>query len=306
MSTTQLVLASGITLMAPVLWASLGELVSEQAGVMNIGIEGVMILAAFVAALVYQRTGSAVEAVVLSLLAGLGCGVILAVLFVWLRTDQIVTGIVFVGLATGLAAVLSEQYLDNARVASIGAWSVPLLSDLPWIGTVLFDHNILVFAAIVAIPVIAYLLHGTWFGLHARAAGERPLVDETAGLSVRGIRTVAVLIGCVMAAMGGVTLVLSTAGTFTPGITAGRGYLALAVVVLARWNPVGAGLAAFLFGVAQALQFQVAGIPLLSGLPQDIVLMIPYVVAATVVLVTSGSRYPEAVGVPYRPQASSS
>jgi simple sugar transport system permease protein len=303
MSSAQTVLASGIALMAPVLWASLGELITEQAGLLNLGIEGVMIMAAFGCALAYQETGSPLAALAVAIVCGLLAAALLGVLYIRLNADQIVTGIVFGGAMTGLAAVLTERYLLDSHVSSIGTVSIPALSGLPWIGSVLFEQNALVYAAVLAIPCVYYLLHKTWFGLHARAAGERPLVDETAGISVRGIRAVALTLGCVLIAVGGATLVLSTSGTYTVGMTGGRGYIALAVVVLARWNPFAAALGALLFGLAQALQFDIGSIPLVSHLPQDIVLMIPYIVAATVVLFTRGSRYPEAVGTPYRPQA---
>lgn len=305
MSTVQLVLATGITLMAPILWAALGELITEQSGTLNVGIEGVMILAAFTTALVFQRSGSPALAVLAALGSGLVCAVLLGALYIRRGTDQIVTGIVFSSAAVGVAAVLSEKTLGSGsvEVSSLPTLSVPLLSKLPWIGPILFEQNALVFAALVAVPCVWYLMHRTWFGLHARAAGERPIVPETAGLSVRGIRYVGLGLGCALTAVGGATLVLSVAGTFQPGVTNGRGYIALAVVVLARWSPYRAVLGALIFGLAQALQFQADSVAVLKDVPTSILLMVPYVVAVLVVLFTHGSRYPGAAGAPYRPRA---
>jgi general nucleoside transport system permease protein len=304
MTTAQLVLATGIALLAPILWAALGELITEVSGVINVGIEGVMIVGAFATVLAFQRTGSSVAAIVAAAATGLACAVVLGALYVGRAADQIVTGIVFSSAAVAIAAVLAEKTLasDAVKVSSLPAVEVPVLSTLPWLGPVLFRQNVLIYGALLAVPCVAYLMHHTWFGLHARAAGERPLAIETAGVSVRGVRFTALIMGCLLVAIGGATLVLSTATTFQPGVTGGRGYIALAVVVLARWHPGRAVLAALIFGLAQALQFQADRVPLVENVPTTLVLMTPYAVAVVVVLLARGSRYPAAVGAPYRPR----
>jgi len=300
MTVLELVIATGVALMAPILWAALGELITELSGTLNIGIEGVMIFAAFTTALVYQQTGNAGLAVTAAVASGVATGAALSVLYIRIGTDQIVTGIVFTAIALGIATVLAESLLGGARTASLPAVRIPLLSNIPVVGSVLFAHNLLVYSAILAVPCVAYLVRRTWFGLHLRAAGQYPLVVETAGLNVRALRSVALVLGCVMVAMGGATLILSTASTFQPGSTGGRGFIALAVVVLARWNPFAAILGALVFGLAQAFQFQAGQLPLVSSIPYDFVLMTPYLAAVAVVVVVQGSRYPAAVGVPYR------
>lgn len=295
------VLATGVALMAPVLWASLGELVSEKAGTLNLGIEGVMILGAFGAAAGYQRTGSFLIGVVAAVGLGLVSGLLLTVLYVILGTDQVVTGILFSMVAFGAAIVTADAFVASPRSASLMPVPIPILADIPWIGPILFDQNVLVYGAMLAVPVVAFVLYRTWFGLTVRAAGERPLVIETAGLSVRRTRAIALTFSCVMTAVGGATLTLSTSSIFQSGTTAGRGYLALVVVVLARWNPWGVALGALLFGCAQALQFQAERIPLLSNVPYQFLLMVPYVIAIAAVVIFRGSHYPAAVGRPYRP-----
>lgn len=300
MSATELVLAGGVALMAPILWAALGELITEKAGMLNIGIEGVMILGAFTTAAAYQGTGSATVAVLTGLGSGVTAGILLGILYIRIGTDQIVTGIVVTAMALGATTVLAERLLGDARASSIPPVDIPGLSAIPVLGPILFRHNLLVYGAILAVPCVAYLIRRTWFGLHVRAAGERPLVVATAGLSVRKLRFTALVIGCALVAVGGATLILSTAGTFQPGSTGGRGYIALAVVVVARWNPFLAMGGAFLFGVAGAFQFQAERLPLVSAIPYDFLLMAPYLVAVAAVFLIRGSRYPASIGVPYR------
>ncbi len=303
MSVSQLVFATGIGLMVPLLWAALGETITELSGTINVGVEGVMVLAAFATGYVYQHDGGAVAALLAAIAVGIACGAFLSFLYVRRRADQIVSGILFTAAASALALVLAQQDTTPTTIKSIPRLSVPLLSDIPWIGDVAFNQNALAYAALAAVPCTHYLMQHTWFGLHARAAGERPLVDEVAGVSVRGIRYFALTLGCTLVAVGGGTLVLSTAGTFESGIVNGRGFIALAVVVLARWTPHKAILGALLFGLSQALQFQARGIWGLSALPSDVLLMIPFVLAIFALVAGRHSRYPTAVGEPYRPRA---
>jgi ABC-type uncharacterized transport system permease subunit len=302
-STFQLVLATGMASMAPVLFAALGEIIAERGGVMNVGIEGVLIAGAFTAATTFQETHDAVIASFAALLVGLACGAALSTLLVVRGTDQIVTGVVFSSVLAAVAAILSESEQTTSKVASLPRVALPGLSDVPWVGPILFEQNLLVYASLVAAPCVFLLVHRTWFGLHLRTAGERPIVDEVNGVSVRGVRVVGVELACALAGLGGATLVLTSASTFEVGMTNGRGFIALAVVVLAKWNPFAAIGGSLLFGVADAAQFHTAGIPGLEHLPTHIVLMIPFVVVLLFVTAGRGARYPSSVGQPYRPQS---
>lgn len=300
MSVFEFVLAAGVALAAPILWAALGELISEKSGTLNLGIEGVMVLGVFGAALGVQVFGSPLIGVIFAILLGIASAVILSILYVYVGTDQIVTGILFSMLTIGAATVVGAAVLTSQQASSLPAIKIPLLSDLPLVGSALFGQNLLVYVALVMVPVVAIVMNRTWFGLNVKAVGHRARVLETAGLSVRRTRSVALLISCIFVAIGGATLALSTASIFQPGSTAGRGYIALVVVVLARWNPWYAALGALLFGAAQSLQFQVQSISWLEGLPYQFVLMLPYVVAVLAVVLMRGSRYPVSVGIPYR------
>jgi simple sugar transport system permease protein len=298
------IFAIGVALMAPILWAALGEAVVEQSGVLNIGIEGVMLIAAFSAAIGYRYGGSLYVGLLLAIASGIASGVFLCIPYVRLGADQIVTGIVFNVLAIGLTTTLYEKYLGGGVARTFPDVEIPGLADVPWLGEILFRQNALVYAAFLAAPLVFYLVYRTWFGLYARAAAEHPRAAESAGLDVWRLRYPAVVLGCTLTAMAGATLVLSTSGGFVPGMTEGRGFIALAVVVLARWNPFAVIAACLLFGVTQALQFQVQNLGPLADVPSDFVLAAPYVVTILAVVFARGSRYPAACGVPFRPTRS--
>jgi general nucleoside transport system permease protein len=303
MSVSQSIFALGIELMTPILWAALGELIVEQSGVINIGVEGVMLIAAFTAAIGYAYTGSLYVGLIAALGVGVVSGVVLSLLYVRLGADQVVTGILFNVFAFGLTTTLYQKFLASGVVRTFHDIKIPGLNDIPWVGQVLFEHNFMVYGAVLAAPLIFYVVRRTWFGVYASACGEHPRAVESAGLNVWRIRYAAIVVGCLLAAAGGATLVLTISGGFASGLTSGRGFIALAVVVLARWNPFAVVGGCVLFGVAQALQFQVQNLGPLSHIPSDFVLMLPYAITILAVVFALGSRYPAACGVPFRPSA---
>jgi general nucleoside transport system permease protein len=294
----------GVALMAPILWAALGELVVEQSGVLNVGIEGVMLIGAFGAAIGYRFGGSLYYGLLVAIGSGVACGIGLALSYVRLGADQIVTGIVFNVFALGLTTTLYEKYLGGGVANTLPDVKIPWLGDIPKLGKIFFDQNVLVYAAFLSAPAVFYVIRHTWFGLYARFAGEHPRAVESAGLDVWRLRYPAVVLGCTLTAVGGATLVLSTSGSYVPRMTEGRGFIALAVVVLARWNPFGVILGCLVFGVARAIQFEVQDLGPLADVPNDIVLSFPYLLTIAAVVFARGSRYPAACGVPYRPSGS--
>lgn len=296
------VFALGVALMVPMLWAAYGETIMEKAGVLNVGIEGVMLIGAFCAALGVTYGNSIYVGLGFAVVAGLLSGAVLALLYVRLGTDQIVTGILFNIFAFGLTTTMAVEFVQATEVTAFPRLDIPGLAEIPFFGRVLFSHEILVYAAFLAAPVVFYLLHRTWYGLYARAASEYPTATEAAGLDVWRLRYVAVIVGCVLTAVGGVAL-FSSSGGFVSGLTNGRGFIALAIVVLARWNPYWIVGASLLFGVSQALQFQADRLGPLEHVPPDLLVAVPYVVTILAVVVARASRYPAAVGVPYRPTA---
>ncbi len=292
----------GIQLMVIVAIPALGEAIAEQSGVLNVGIEGVMLIGAFVTAVMTVNYANLPGSVLAAVGAGVVCGVVLAGLYVWRGTDQIVTGLMFNIFALGLTGVLHSRYLAGQIGPTLPTLSLPVLDDIPWVGEVLGQQNVMLYG-LVALAIGTYLLlRRTWWGLYARASGERPLAAESGGLDVVRLRTGAVILACVLAALGGAALVLGTSGGFVPGMTAGRGFIALGIVVLARWRPLWIVIYGLLFGLTQALQFLAPGVEALSDVPRQVWLALPYVATLLAVVFAPGSRYPAAVGIPYRTQ----
>lgn len=289
----------GVQLMVPLLLASLGELISERAGVLNIGIEGCMALGAFFAAVAVTSTDSLIAGLALGLAVGIVTGAVLAWLYVGLGLNQIITGLMFTILALGVTAALFERYTQSSKGALAPRLPIPLLSDIPWIGEMFFDHSILVYGAVALVPVCAWFLKSTWWGLRTTSAGENPNALDSAGYSVRLYRSLAVVIGSTLAALGGAVLVLATSGRFVSGMTAGRGFIALGVVVVARWYPGRALLVCLLIGITQALQFQVAAIDALESVPVDVWVALPYLAAVVAVVIGRRARYPSATTIPW-------
>jgi ABC-type uncharacterized transport system permease subunit len=299
--TTLLVVS--IPLMAPLLWALLGEIVSERSGVLNVGIEGAVLLGAWGTAVGYSQTGNPLIGVFTGVAVGLATGGVLAVLYVWRGIDQVVGGVVVNLLAVGLTTALWATAQGTDPVSNAPRLAIPILSDIPIIGQALFNQNALVYAAIIAAPLLLLLLDRTTWGLRVKAAGEAPAALDSAGISVPQVRTIALVIGTTLGALGGATIVLTSAsGGFVTNMSAGTGYIALAIVILVRWQPLLGLVTALAFGVLQALQYQVQSIPLLAGIPTELILALPYLAAIIVVALSRSARYPTATGVAWQPQ----
>lgn len=275
----------------PLAFAALGECVSERAGVINIGLEGAIICGALGATVAAGAVG-----VGMGFAAGALAGVAIAALFalftVWMRADQIITGTAITLLALGLTGTLFTTVFGADGVAlrtpTTGVVAIPVLSGIPLIGRAFFAQPVVTYALYVVGPLIAWWMFRTHAGLALRAIGERPDAAIAAGVRPRGLQTLAVLFAGAMAGLGGATLVLAQAGTFVEGMSAGRGFIAIAIVVLGRWRPMGVLAAALLFGAARSLDtvFQAMG---WQGVPYQLFLAVPYLLTL-VVLATAGAR----------------
>lgn len=295
----EVLFATAVLLTAPLLLATLGEIVAERAGVINIGIEGVMLFGAFAAAGALQLGISHTPAVIGSVVVGCLLGLLLAFLFVVRRINQIVGGVLFNLFALGLTTLLFTTSFETGASASVyGEVAIPGLSSIPLIGPALFDQPLLVYACVALAGGVWLLLNRTWLGLHLRAAGERPRAVDSAGVSVGGVRTAALVIACALVALGGAAIVVLQSGSFTPNITEGQGFIALGIVLVARWSPWWALPAVALFGLAEGVKYQ-AGALGLGSVPPELLAMLPYVVAIVTVTVGTAARYPAALGVPY-------
>ena len=295
----------GLQLMTPLLFAALGEVISEKSGILNIGIEGVMLIGAFTTAFVGINTGRAALAFICGGAVGIISGVVLSFLYVNRGTDQIVTGLMFNIFAFGLTGTLDRLFLSGIVGPVLQPVHLPLVSKIRWIGQIFEPQNISLYIALGLIFFVYWLLQRTWWGLYARTAGERPLAAESGGLNVLRLRYSAVVIGCVLASLGGASLVLISSGGFSPGITGGRGFIVLGIVVLAKWKPTLVFVFALAFGTIQGLQFLGGRLELLASIPPQFWIALPYMMTVIAVAFAPGSTYPAAVGIPYRSPAKS-
>jgi ABC-type uncharacterized transport system permease subunit len=291
-------LESAIRTATPLAIAALGEAVVERAGVINIGLEGAIIAGAF-GALVGAGVAGTGGGFAAAALAGVAVAALFALFAVALRADQIITGTAITLFAMGLTGTLYRTlYGDTGAALSTptsAPHALPGLSALPVVGPALFTQPPITYALYLAVPLVWWWMARTHAGLALRAVGERPAAAVAAGIRPRRVQLAAVLFGGALGGLSGGTLVLAQAGTFAEGMSAGRGFIAIAVVVLGRWHPVGVALAALLFGAASALQylFQAMG----WALPYQLFLALPYVLTLLVLAGAAGrSMAPAALG----------
>jgi ABC-type uncharacterized transport system permease subunit len=267
-------LEAAVRTATPLLIAAVGELVSERAGVINIGLEGCIIAGAYAA---FVAGGDPAVGYGAAILAGLAVGALLAALAIGLRRDQIIVGTALTMLALGVTGTLFRARGDATAMvlATEPALPIPLLSKIPLVGTVLFAQPAIAYLGFALVPAVWFWLQRTHAGLALRAVGESPAAAATAGVRVTLIQAGAVLFGSAMGGLAGGALVLAQAGSFAENMSAGRGFLAVAIVALGRWRPGGVALAALVFGAAMALQYVVQALG--WGVRYELVLMIPYV-----------------------------
>ena len=279
-------LEAGVRTATPLAYAALGELVVERAGVINIGLEGAIIGGAF-GALVFAGAGGVSLGFAGAALAGILVAALFALFVVTLRTDQIITGTAMSMLGLGLTGTLYRTMYGSAGASlhtpTIAPAPVPGLSAIPVIGPALFDQPVVTYALYALVPALAWWFYRSVAGLALRAVGEHPEAARAAGISPDRVQWAALLFGGAMGGIGGGTLVLAQVGTFAEGMSAGRGFIAIAIVVLGRWTPFGVAGAALLFGAASALQTlaQTTG----WAMPYQLPLAFPYVL--TLVLLAS-------------------
>jgi len=271
-------LEAAVRTATPLLLASLGEVVVERAGVINIGLEGVILAGAF-GSLLGATHGGLPGAYVGAIAGGVAIAVCFAAFAVLVRADQIITGTAITMLSLGLTGTLYRAiYGATGAALSIptsGPVAVPGLSSIPLIGPALFAQPAIAYVAYVAVPLIWWWMYRTHAGLALRAVGESPVAAVAAGVAVSRVRFGAIVFGGVLGGLAGGTLVVVQAGTFAEGMSAGRGFIAIAIVVLGRWRPGWVAAAALLFGAASALQFVLQAIGL--SIPYQAFLALPYV-----------------------------
>ena len=288
-------LAAAVRVATPLLLAALGEAVCERGGVINLGIEGAMLAGALGAALGATAGGPWVG-VAAAIGAGILVSSIVALVSVRAGADQIITGTAVTLGAVGLTGAIYRQAYGSAGVGlslpTFGVIPVPIIGEIPLIGPALFQQSVLTYLALVAVPVLWWMLYRTAWGLRLRAAGESAEHARAAGVAVRRVRTEGVLIGGGFAGLAGAALVLAQVGTFAENMTAGRGFIAIAIVVLGGWQPGRILGAALFFGAAMALQFLLQSFAL--GVPYQVFLMVPYLLTLLVLAGAVGQGRPPA------------
>jgi len=301
------VLALGLPFSVGLLLAALGENVNQRAGVFNLGCEGVMSVGAFLGFLPsYLFASSALLpfapalGFALAALAGLLLGLFFALVTVTFRAPQGIAGIGLQMLGVGVAGTIFRHFIGGViGIPGVAAWPIPVLSRIPFLGDVLFHQDPLVYLSFLCVPLSAFLLYRTPWGLRVRAVGTHPRAADTMGIDVARVRTEALALGGALAGLGGAYLSICQARMFADDLVAGRGFVAVALVYFGRWTPLGIMGGALLFSLAQALQLalQVAGI----RFPYEFAVMLPYALVVLVLALARRSRMlgPAALGKPY-------
>jgi ABC-type uncharacterized transport system permease subunit len=297
------VLVTGLVSGTPLLFAALGELISEKAGVMNLGVEGMMLMGAVTGFAVDVYTHNQWAGILGAMVAGGIVAIIHAFLTISLRANQVVSGLALTIFGTGLSAYLGKPLIGLPAPATFKTVPIPGLCKIPWVGPILFSHDLLVYLSFVLVAVIWFVLYKTKTGLILRAVGENPGAVDAAGINVFKVRYIAVILGGMLAGAAGAYLSLAYAPSWLENMTAGKGWIALSLVIFAMWNPIKALLGAYLFGIIDALGFQMQSFGV--NIPSYFLKMLPYLFTFFVLIVmtreTKNRRVatPESLGSPY-------
>ncbi len=286
----------------PLLLAALGGLISELSGVLNMALESMMLIGAFVAYTAAERGGSPWIGLGAAAAAGMLIGLVHAVFTITLRSNQVVSAValnLFALAATALG--FRVLYTNQAFVSAPGFEAIrfPILGDLPYLGTAFFDHNIIIYLALLMIPVMWFILYKTSWGLTLRSVGEHPMAASTMGINVNLVRYIAVLLsGAIVGISGSALVSASNINAFQENLSAGRGFIAFAAVVFGRYHPVGIFLGTILFGLGDALQIRLQAYGV--QVPYQLLLMLPYVITLiALVAFMRNARGPAATGTPF-------
>lgn len=297
------ILSSTIIVGTSILYATVGEIFAERAGVMNLGLEGIMLMGAVTGYMGAVNTHNLALALLIAIMTGALMGVLYAFLTVTLQADQIVSGLAMMTFGTGLSGFMGKTVTGVAANLSFGNIAIPLISKIPVAGPVLFNQNILVYAMYIIIPVSMFYIYRTRYGLILRALGENPAALDAAGYDVYGLRYGYVIFRCTMTAVGGAFISLAYSNFWNEGMTSGKGWIAVALVIFASWRPMTAVWGAILFGGVSILgnYFQM----ILPGIPSQFIGMLPYILTIVVLILTTGSfrkkhiDTPAALAIPY-------
>jgi simple sugar transport system permease protein len=293
------ILASGIRLATPYLFAAIGETFGQRSGVLNLGVEGQMLLGAFAGFYITFTTGNPWLGLLAAVLAGALMGLLMAVISVTLKAEQGISGIGVYLFGLGMSDLLFQKTLGTVEtVKGFQPVHIPVLSDLPVLGEILFSHNLLVYFAYALVPVAWFVLNKTTFGLKIRAVGENPEAADSLGVNVALVRFFTLILGGILSGIAGASLSVALLNVFQQNLTSGQGFIAVALVYFGGWRPLGVLLGSLLFSMVNSLQLwvQVKHIPI----PSDIAVMMPYVLTIlALVVAVQRVRPPTALGKPF-------
>ncbi len=292
-------LASGIRLATPYLYAAIGETFGQRSGVLNLGVEGQMLLGAFAAFYLTWRTGNLWLGLLAAVIVGGLMGLAMAFVTVNLQAEQGISGIGFYLFGLGLSDLLFQKFIGTVKtVQGFPPLHLPVLSDLPVVGEIFFSHNLLVYGAYLLVPLAWFVLNKTTLGMKIHAIGENPQAADSLGISVARIRYYTIIQGGILSGIAGASLSIGLLNVFQQNMTSGLGFIAVALVYFGAWRPLGVLGGALLFSMVNAFQLwlQVLGVPI----PSDLAVMMPYVLTILVLVATvSKVRAPSALAKPF-------
>jgi simple sugar transport system permease protein len=293
------ILYSAVRLATPYLYAAIGEMISEISGVLNLGVDGIMLLSAYGAFYVALQTGNLWLALLVAAVIGLLMGLLMAFISVTLKAEQGISGIGLYMFGLGLSTLLFKTTIGTVKtIEGFRPIKIPLLGDIPFVGEILFNQSLLVYGAFLLVPLAWFILDKTTWGLKLKAVGQTPAAADSLGVSVDRTRYVATCIGSILAGLAGAALSLALVNLFQENLTAGLGFIAVALVPFGGWRPLGIMFGALLFSTVNSVQLwlQVLGI----GIPSDIAVMLPYLLTIVALAFTvSRVRGPAALNKPF-------
>ena len=293
------ILISMISLATPFLYAAIGETFAQTSGVLNLGVEGIMLLAAYGAFYVALNTGNLWLAMLVAVIIGLLMGLLMAFISVTLKAEQGISGIGLYMFGLGASSLLFKLTIGTVKtIEGFQPIKIPLLGDLPIVGPILFDHSIPVYGAFLLVPISWWVLSRTTLGLRIKAVGQNPAAADSLGISVDGIRYFSVCLGSVLAGIAGASLSVALVNLFQDNLTAGQGFIAVALVYFGGWSPWGVMGGALLFSIVNSIQLwmQVLGVKI----PSDVAVMLPYLLTIAALAVTvNRARQPAALDKPF-------
>ena len=278
----------------PLLFGTLGEVYAERSGVLNLGVEGLMIIGSVTAFGVTYTTGNVWLAVLLAALAGGLLALLHAFASVTLKVNQVVSGLAITMLGLGVSGIMGKRYIGQPLEVGFSTLDVPILSDLPIIGPLLFQFDPLVYISILLVPALWFVLYRTRWGLSLRSVGENPATADALGVNIVVVRYLAVFFGGLLAGIGGAYLSVVYAPSWIEGMTAGVGWIVIALTIFAMWNPVRALLGAYLFGGVRVLQYRLQ--PL--GISPNLLAMLPFIFTILVLMASASEAMRRRIGAP--------